>query len=244
AATDAISSPDASTEPGGDAEDHSPRYVVVLGHEREQVRATISWTPLIGDLTYVEQEPQLGTGDAARYARAALRTADPPPTTILVLYGDTPLVRAATLRALLDEHARSSATLTFLTGLAADPAGYGRVLRDAAGRVRGIVEQQHATAAESQISEVNSGIYCVEAVWLWARLDGLEVHTNGEYYLTDLVDKAVREGQPVSTISASLEETMGVNDRVQLAEAEAVLRQRVLRDLMLSGVTIEDPTAT
>src|SRR5262249_41436630 len=105
AAGDAISSSAASSiEPGADAEDHSFRFVVVLGHEREQVRAAVSYAPLKGDLIYVEQEPQLGTGDAARYARDFLRASNPAPTTILVLYGDTPLVRAQTLRVILDEH--------------------------------------------------------------------------------------------------------------------------------------------
>lgn len=228
----------------GDAEEHSPRFVVVVGHERERVRALVTWAPPAGAVEYVEQEPQLGTGDAAKYARPALTGSEDAPDAILVLYGDTPLVRPETLRALLDEHARSGATLTFLTGIADDPTGYGRVLRDAAGRVRGVVEQKHATAEEQTIREMNSGIYCFDAGWLWSRLDGLERHENGEYYLTDLVDVAVREGRPVSTASAALEETMGVNDRVQLAEAERILRGRVLRELMLSGVTVEDPATT
>lgn len=245
AASEAVAAGERPERDGaGDAEDHSPRFFVVVGHEREQVRALVTWAPPSGAIEYVEQEPQLGTGDAAKYARAALAGSEDAPDTILVLYGDTPLVRAETLRALLDEHARVGATLTFLTGIADDPTGYGRVLRDAAGRVRGVVEQKHATAEELAIREMNSGIYCFDAAWLWSRLNGLERHENGEYYLTDLVDVAVREGRPVSTASAALEETMGVNDRVQLAEAERVMRARVLRDLMLSGVTVEDPATT
>ena len=245
AAAEAVAAGERPAKDGaGDAEDHSPRFVVVVGHEREQVRALVTWAPPSGAVEYVEQEPQLGTGDAAKYARAALTGSEDAPDTILVLYGDTPLVRAETLRALLEEHTQSGATLTFLTGIADDPAGYGRVLRDTARRVRGIVEQKHATTEEQAIREVNSGIYCFDAGWLWSRLDSLERHANGEYYLTDLVDVAVREGQPVSTASAALEEAMGVNDRVQLAEAERILRGRVLRELMLSGVTVEDPATT
>jgi len=232
-----------------DAEDDSRRtaVVVVIGHEREQVAAALDWTPPAeATLALVEQEPQLGTGDAVRTARPLLRDIPDAPSTVLVLYGDTPLVRAETLRALLAEHIRTGATLTFLTAIAADPVatGYGRVLRDARGQVRGIVEQRHATAEELRMSEVNSGIYCVAADWLWSRLDLLEPHSNGEYYLTDLVDVAVHEGRPVNTVSAPLEETMGVNDRVAQAEAERILRERTNRALMLAGVTILDPVAT
>jgi bifunctional UDP-N-acetylglucosamine pyrophosphorylase / glucosamine-1-phosphate N-acetyltransferase len=244
----------------------APRYVVVVGHERDQVRAAVPWTPPAADahtLSYVVQEPQLGTGHAVASTRSALTaqdaenatgaasnnasgaaTAATAPDTILVLYGDTPLIRAETLRDLLARHAQSGATLTFLTGIADGPTDYGRVIRDSAGRVRGIVEQRHATPEELRIREVNSGIYCFDAAWLWSWLDHLEPHPNGEYYLTDLVDLAVREGCTVATVTAPLDETMGVNDRVQLAEAEALLRRRVLRDLMLSGVTVEDPATT
>ncbi len=229
-----------------DTEDDSPRFIVVLGHEREQVRAALHWTPSGSEnaLTYVIQDPQLGTGDAVRATAGAWRQSRWRPTTILALYGDTPLLRAETLRTLLEEHQASGATLTFLTGIADDPKGYGRVLRDQAGQVAGIVEERHTSPSEADIREVNSGVYCIEAEWLWPHLESLEVHSNGEYYLTDLVGIAVAEGQKVSTVSAPLEETMGVNDRLQLAEAERIMRRRILRDLMLGGVTIEDPDAT
>jgi bifunctional UDP-N-acetylglucosamine pyrophosphorylase/glucosamine-1-phosphate N-acetyltransferase len=118
------------------------------------------------------------------------------------------------------------------------------VIRSPEGQVEDIVEEQHATESEARIQEVNSGVYCIEAEWLWPQLNRLTVHENGEYYLTDLVGVAVRDAQRVSTVSAPLEETMGVNDRVQLARAERTLRRRILRELMLSGVTIEDPRTT
>jgi bifunctional UDP-N-acetylglucosamine pyrophosphorylase / glucosamine-1-phosphate N-acetyltransferase len=231
-------------EPTGDAEDHSPHFVVVVGHEREQVRESLQWSPAQGEIAFVVQEPQLGTADAVRTAAAAWNGEPFQPTTILVLYGDTPLLQAGTLQMLLSVHQRTASTLTFLTGVARDPTGYGRVLRSPEGQVEDIVEEQHATESQAEILEVNSGVYCIEAGWLWPRLDRLTVHENGEYYLTDLVGVAVRDGQRVSTVSAPLEETMGVNDRVQLARAERLMRRRVLRELMLSGVTIEDPRTT
>jgi bifunctional UDP-N-acetylglucosamine pyrophosphorylase/glucosamine-1-phosphate N-acetyltransferase len=240
------------TDPGGaDAEDHSSppdeppaRYVVVVGHEREQVRAAMRWTPPDSEIIYVEQEPQRGTGDAVRYTEAALRRADPPPDTILVLYGDTPLVHSATLSALLERHAAASAVVTLLTGNAPDPTGYGRILRDAGGQMRGIVEAQDATAEELHITEINSGVCCFSAPWLWSRLPDVGPHPNGEYYLTDLLQMALDDGRIVATVEAPIEETKGINDRVQLAEAEAILRGRTLRALMLAGVTVEDPATT
>ena len=248
AADAAVSDDAAEGEPSASAEDDSskPPLAVVVGHEREQVQRALSWAPARTALTYVEQEPQLGTGDAVRTTRSTFTEAPHPAETILVLYGDTPLVRAETLAGLLAEHTRSGSTLTFLTTLAADPVatGYGRILRDTAGRVRGIVEQRHASAEELRIPEVNTGIYCFAAEWLWDHLCALKRHPNGEYYLTDLVDVAVREGQPVATTTAPLEETMGVNDRVALAEAERILRERTNRELMLAGVTLDDPATT
>jgi len=238
-----------------DGVESSPQYVVVTGHERDAVRASLRWQPEHGSLRFVVQEPQRGTGDAARVGLTAFDGEDredgedggdreSQPETTLVLYGDTPLIRPETLRALLAEHHRSSATLTFLSGFTDEPGAYGRVVRDDRGRVRAIVEAKHATAAELAIREINSGIYCFQTTWLTAHLPRLTEHDNGEYYLTDLVAMALSEGKTVGAQSASIAEAAGVNDRIQLAEAEAVLRQRVLRELMLSGVTIEDPATT
>jgi bifunctional UDP-N-acetylglucosamine pyrophosphorylase/glucosamine-1-phosphate N-acetyltransferase len=235
-----------ATDPGPAAkdEDHSTRFDIVVGHEQDAVRDAIQWAPPIGQIHYVEQTELHGTGDAVRRARPALAPGEVAPARVLVLYGDTPILQAATLRALLETHERTSATLTFLTALASPESDYGRILRDTAGHVRGIIEYKHATPAERAIPEVNSGVYCFDAAWLWDRLDHLEPHPNGEYYLTDLVDLAVREGRTLSTHTGALDEAMGVNDRVLLAEAERILRQRILRELMLSGVTIVDPART
>ena len=235
---------DAEGDSTGGQTAYANDYAIVVGHEREQVREAIQFTPPGGAPHWILQEPQLGTGDAVRAARKTLTSLPTTPATILVLYGDTPLVRAETLRALLAEHERADATLTFLTGIADRPTDYGRVIRDERGCIAGIVEARHATPEQLALPEVNSGIYCFQADWLWSRLDRLEPHENGEYYLTDLIAVAVREGAPLATVSGSIEETGGVNDRVQLAEAARILRERILRDLMLSGVTIEDPATT
>jgi bifunctional UDP-N-acetylglucosamine pyrophosphorylase/glucosamine-1-phosphate N-acetyltransferase len=237
-------SADAEGDSTGGLTAYANAWAIVVGHEREQVREAIQFTPPTGAPNWILQEPQLGTADAVRAARETLTNLPTTPTTILVLYGDTPLVRAETLRALLAKHERADATLTFLTGVADRPTDYGRVIRDEQGLIVGIIEARHATPEQLALPEVNSGIYCFEADWLWSRLDRLEPHENGEYYLTDLIEVAVREGAPLATVSGSIEETGGVNDRVQLAEAARVLRQRILRDLMISGVTIEDPATT
>ena len=229
--------------PSDEASSNAPRYVVVTGHERAAVRASLRWQPEYGDLTFVVQEPQQGTGDAARVGLSGFAN-DGAPETLLVLYGDTPLMRPETLRKLLAEHRRCAATLTFLTGLSEQPGDYGRVVRDERGRVRGVVEAKHATSDELAITEINSGIYCFQTDWLAEHLPRLSAHDNGEFYLTDLVAMALDEGRTVATQSASIEEAAGINDRIQLAEAEAILRQRALRELMLSGVTIEDPATT
>ena len=226
-----------------DLSEAAVRYVVVTGHERDAVRACLRWQPEHGELRWVVQEPQHGTGDAARVGLTGFASEDLPETT-LVLYGDTPLIRPETIRALLATHHTTGATLTFLTGMTDEPGSYGRVLRDKQGNVRGIVEAKHASEDERAIREINSGIYCITTAWLATHLPRLAAHENGEYYLTDLVAMALDEGAVVATERASIEEAVGINDRIQLADAEAILRQRVLRELMLSGVTIEDPATT
>ena len=242
-AADSALAPIETSETAAEAPDSAPHYVIVTGHERDAVRACLRWQPAHNEPSFIVQEPQRGTGDAARIGLTAFK-GENPPETILVLYGDTPLIRPETLRALLAEHQRSGATLTFLTGVTDEPGDYGRVMRDKRGHVRAIVEAKHATPNELAIREINSGIYCFQTAWLAAHLPRLTEHDNGEFYLTDLVEMALGEGLIVATQSASIEEAAGINDRIQLAGAEAILRQRMLHELMLSGVTIEDPATT
>ncbi|HUS13414.1 MAG TPA: bifunctional UDP-N-acetylglucosamine diphosphorylase/glucosamine-1-phosphate N-acetyltransferase GlmU, partial [Chloroflexia bacterium] len=216
------------------------RAVLVVGHGGDQVRATLG-----PDYEYVTQEPQLGTGHAVLQARPLLDGAS---ETLLVLYGDTPLLRAATLQDLVLRHRDASGMrITVLTGMAPDPTGYGRMTRDAAGAVTGIVEHRVATAQQLAIREINSGIYCFDAAWLWPRLAALPIHgTTGEYFLTDMVAVALDEqpGTVQTWTLPDLEEAAGINTRVQLAEADEVLRDRIRRHWMLEGVTMVDPRAT
>lgn len=212
------------------------RLALVVGHGADQVRATLGELP---DGVYVLQAPQLGTGHAVAQARPAL---DGWGDTVLVLYGDTPLMRPETLRSLLERHESKGAVVTLLTFLPDDPTGYGRIVRDEAGRIQAIVEEKVATPEQRAIRESNSGIMAFNAAWLWQNLDRIQLSAVGEYYLTDMIGLAVDQGRPVTSVVAeNPAEVMGVNTRVQLAEASAVLFQRRREALMLAGVTMVDP---
>jgi bifunctional UDP-N-acetylglucosamine pyrophosphorylase/glucosamine-1-phosphate N-acetyltransferase len=187
----------------------------------------------------VQQEP-LGTGDAVRSARSVLdgRTED-----VLVLSGDTPLLTASLLRDLASTHRESGAAATVLSFELDDPGRYGRVLRDGEGGLQAIVEAGDATDEQLGVHEVNSSIYVFRADRLWPVLDRLEPHNaQGELYLTDSVALLVAEGGKVAVHKApDPEDTLGVNTRVELAQAEALLRDRINEAHMLAGVTIHDP---
>jgi bifunctional UDP-N-acetylglucosamine pyrophosphorylase / glucosamine-1-phosphate N-acetyltransferase len=215
------------------------RPIVVVGYGAEQIEATF------GDrCLYALQEEQLGTGHAVLAARKAVDTLDPLPQTVLVCYGDTPLISSEILARVLVEHLTSQATLTFLTAITEQPSDFGRVVRDAGGQVREIVEVKRATEEQKRIREINSGVYCFERNWLWSALQTLPRNAAGEYYLTDLVGIASAQGCTIATVSGSFDETIGINDRVQLAIAEQLLRRRVLERHMYAGVTIIDPATT
>src|SRR5579875_50400 len=215
------------------------RPLVVIGYEAEQVRAAFGERCL-----YAYQEQQLGTGHAVLIAQQVVDELDPLPETILVCYGDTPLVSSEILGAVLAEHLASHATITFLTAYAELPSDFGRIVRDAQGRVRGIVEVKRATEEQKRIREVNSGIYCFDRAWLWSALRDLPRNPSGEYYLTDLIAVAATQDRIISTVTGSYDETIGINDRVQLAAAEKLLRRRTLERHMYAGVTIVDPDTT
>ena len=211
------------------------RPLVVVGHRAELV------CQALGDSAEsVVQEPQLGTGHAVMQAQAALKgKAD----TVLVLYGDTPFITVETLRAMLDHHTREQAAATILTFRPLDPLRLGRIVRDDAGHVRAIVEFKEATPDQLAIREVNSGILCFRADWLWSHLASLPVK-HGERYLTDLVEMAVAEGGTVAALESDADKVMGIDDRARLAWAESKMRARINERLMLSGVTMIDPATT
>ncbi|MSQ61911.1 MAG: UDP-N-acetylglucosamine diphosphorylase/glucosamine-1-phosphate N-acetyltransferase [Dehalococcoidia bacterium] len=214
-----------------------PALIAVVGHEAGRIRAALG-----PDVAFVEQKEQLGTGHALNCAREQAGGA----TDVLVVSGDVPLLRPETLRSLLQQHTESGATLTLLTARLERPGDLGRIVRDGGGRVRAIAEAADADVATQAIEEINAGAYCFRAAWLWPRLAFLPASAGGEYYLTALVEQAVREGAPVQTVTTDdPEEALGVNDREQLSRAEAVMRRRILRRLMLeSGVTVIDPATT
>lgn len=215
------------------------RPIVVLGHETAQIEAAFGARCL-----YAIQQEQLGTGDAVLAAQAAVDKLDPLPQTVLVCYGDTPLVQSEILARVLAEHLARQATVTFLTACTQQPSDFGRVVRDADGRVLEIVEVKRATEEQKRLNEINSGVYCFERSWLWPTLQNLPRNPSGEYYLTDLISIASSQGRTVATVQGTLDETIGVNNRVQLAEAERILRLRVLERHMYAGVTIVDPATT
>jgi len=222
--------------------------VVVVGHGRDRVVAHLA--EVAPSALTVVQEQQNGTGHAMRIALEGLASAgvqldgDGP---VLVVAGDTPLLTADTLRSLVEAHAAESAASTVLTAVVEDPTGYGRVLRDpATGQVSGIVEQKDADVDQRAVREVNSGVYAFDLAALRDALGRLTTdNAQGEEYLTDVLGLHVAVGLPVAAVVAVDErEILGVNDRVQLAEARGLLRDRINSAWMRSGVTIVDPATT
>jgi bifunctional UDP-N-acetylglucosamine pyrophosphorylase/glucosamine-1-phosphate N-acetyltransferase len=214
------------------------RTVVVLGHAADDVRSAL---PEAVDT--VIQEQQLGTGHAVRVAVPWLQSTGA--GRVLVHVGDSALVRPASLDRLLGCRVSTLAPIALLTARVRDPRGYGRVLRRSDGEVERIVEEVDATPAERDVDEIWSGTILFHAAWLWPNLERLTASASGEYYLPDLVNLARAQGLSVlATPTEDEEEVLGVNDRVQLAQAEAIVRRRKIDDLLRSGVTVVDPATT
>jgi len=211
---------------------------LVVGHGAEAVGAALGGEGLV----FAEQTEQLGTGHALLCAEAALSGFS---GTLLLLCGDVPLLRRDTLERLLTAHHAAAAAVTVLTAEIADPHGYGRIVREQ-GDVARIVEEKDAAPAEKAIREINTGIYALAAPWVFAALRRVGCNNaQGEYYLTDIVGLARTEGHRVcAVITADASEAMGINDRVQLAEAATILRQRLNAEHMRAGVTLLDPATT
>ena len=224
----------AAREAGSDA------IVLVIGHQASAVQGAFRGA---ADISCAMQEEQLGTGHAVA---CALETLTGFRGTVLILCGDTPLLRAETLKNMLALHLENQAAVTVLTALLDNPYGYGRVVRDASGMVGRIVEQKDADPEEQNIREINSGIYCMDSDFLFNNIRGIgNNNAQGEYYLTDLISIAVSKGLTCQAIQTDdSDEIMGVNDRVQLSDAGRILRRRINNTHMLSGVSIIDPETT
>ena len=214
------------------------KTIIVVGHGSQQVKEQIQ-----GDITWVEQHPQLGTGHALFQARDELAgySGD-----VLVLCGDAPLLTPQTVTDFVAAHCDSAADATVLSALMDDPTGYGRILREKGCNVKAIVEQRDASEQHLEIKEINSGSFCFQwqaAVDKLASLD--KDNSQGEYYLTDIISSIHRSGGKVEAFPVSdSSEVMGINDRVQLAAAEKIIRRRINAGLMYDGVTIVDPDTT
>jgi bifunctional UDP-N-acetylglucosamine pyrophosphorylase / glucosamine-1-phosphate N-acetyltransferase len=208
---------------------------VVVGHQHERVLQSLigfAFTPVV-------QEEQLGTGHAVLCAEKACADAD----TVLILCGDTPLIRPETLRAMIDNHQCMNASLTLMTTLVNDPFGYGRIITNDNEQVAGIVEEKDASPEQKKIREINAGIYLVDRAVLFSALRQVGTdNSQGEVYLTDIVAIANRQGLAVNRfIHPEPVDVLGINTRVELAQAHAELQLRRNRKLMLSGVTLYGP---
>jgi bifunctional UDP-N-acetylglucosamine pyrophosphorylase/glucosamine-1-phosphate N-acetyltransferase len=216
----------------------STTTVLVVGHGAETVESALA----AENVVFALQAEQLGTGHALLCAQPALADFS---GTILLLCGDVPLLRAATIAQLLDYHHAQGASVTVLTATLENPYGYGRVVRDG-DEVVAIVEEKDATPELRTIREINTGIYCFAAPFVFTALSQVGCNNaQGEYYLTDVLALARSAGRKVCALAAAEgEEAMGINDRVQLADADALLRLRINRQHQRAGVTIIDPLAT
>jgi bifunctional UDP-N-acetylglucosamine pyrophosphorylase / glucosamine-1-phosphate N-acetyltransferase len=191
--------------------------------------------------TFALQPERLGTGHAALQAAHALAGTK----LVLVTSADMPLLRPETLRNLVETQRRNEGPLTLLVTKTDSPRGFGRIVRDASGRMTAVVEEAAATPEQLLLQEVNVGAYCFRGDWLWETLRRLPLTPEGEYYLTDVVGIAVAGGMSVGVAGAEdPNEVIGVNTREHLAEAETALRLRILRQWMLAGVTLQDPAST
>jgi bifunctional UDP-N-acetylglucosamine pyrophosphorylase / glucosamine-1-phosphate N-acetyltransferase len=215
------------------------KLVVVVGHQAGQVEQAFG----SDDLIFAHQEEQLGSGHAVAVTGEQLSGFD---GTVLIMSGDVPLIRVETIERLLAGHRQQGATVSVLTVELSDPSGYGRVVRDAAGGLQRIIEHRDATEEQRRLREINTGIYCCEAAFLYAALKKIGNNNDqGEYYLPDIIHQAVKEGRPVlGLLTTDFQEVKGINDRIDLSAAERVMRERILAQHMRAGVTVIDPAST
>lgn len=208
--------------------------VVVVGSGAEQVKE------VLGDQArFVKQEPQLGTAHAVKCAREILQGKS---GLVVVANSDFPLITKETYQGLVNTHMKGTSPLTVCTVIADDPREFGRIVRDPSGRISGIVEDKAATEEQKKIPELNSNPYCFDAEWLWQSLEKIQPSAVGEYYLTDLVKIAYEEGFSIGAYEIQdCDESIGINNRVHLAEAAKALQKRINTKWMLEGVSFIDP---
>lgn len=214
------------------------KIVTVVGHGADMVKSELG-----DECQYVLQAEQLGTAHAVMQTKELLKGKQ---GTTLVVCGDTPLLKAETINALMDHHIKQNAKATILTSFADDPTGYGRIIRNEQGHVEKIVEHKDATDEEKQVREINAGTYCFDNESLFNALEKVSnENAQGEYYLPDVIEILKSEGEIVTAYSTDdFTETLGVNDRVALSQAEKIMRQRINEKHMRNGVTIIDPEQT
>jgi bifunctional UDP-N-acetylglucosamine pyrophosphorylase / glucosamine-1-phosphate N-acetyltransferase len=194
---------------------------IVIGYGGEEVRRVLG-----PRFRYAVQSEQLGSGHAVASARELLRKH---PGDAIITCGDSPLFTAESIQRLKEIHSESGAVITLASALIDDPTGYGRIIRDESGSIKGITEEKAASQLEKSVREINGGAYAFRGNWLWQNLDRIKKNEQGEYYLTDLVGMAIEDGLRVESVSCAPEETYGVNTPEQLKEAESVLQDHSAR---------------
>ena len=220
------------------SETNPDQIITIVGHGAEQVKAQL------GERSeYALQAEQLGTGHAVLQAASFLQGKE---GTTLVISGDTPLLTTETLNNLLEYHQGKNASATILTAQAEDPTGYGRIIRDHIGIVEKIVEQKDTTPEEALVQEINTGTYCFDNQALFEALNKVGTdNAQGEYYLTDIIEILKDAGKTVAAYQTEdFDESMGVNDRIALAKANELMRQRINKMHMVNGVSFVDPATT
>lgn len=224
---------------------HPAKVALVIGHEGDRIKQAVA----AEKPDFVWQKSRQGSGHAVKQALNWIHSIARKSGHVMMLSGDTPLIATETLKALFQFHVRQKLAATVLTSNVANPFGYGRMVRDPMYRLRRIVEEKDASAEERQIREINSGIYCFDAKKLAEALPLLKNdNAKKEYYLTDVIGYFYEQGYPMETFSQyaydGVSETLGVNSRVELAEAEQILQKRILTGWMKKGVTILNPSTT
>ncbi len=215
------------------------KTVVIIGHQREQVKRSLSGF----EVEVCVQENQLGTGHAVLCAESLIGGKK---GTVMILCGDTPLIQSSALEQMYAKHLAHGGLLTVMTTLLENPTNYGRIISGGDGKVVSIVEEKDATPEQKKIKEINAGIYCVNSDFLFTTLQKVGTdNSQGEVYLTDIVSIAAGNNSPVEKyITSHPQDVLGVNSRVELAEAHQELKKRRNRQLMLAGVTMHDPATT